>query len=126
MSHFTTVAVQITNIEDLKTCLKEMGYIILDVKVVRGYGNSKQVVDLAIKPTADSYPIGFRKLPTGEFEVVADWWGVHSIKEKEFMGKLKSTFAEEKISKFAQRNRYTVKRSTVNQETVLELVRRTY
>ena len=125
MSHFTTVAVQISDLDELKSCLKEMGYTITDAKTVKGYMGT-QPAQLVIQSTAGGYPIGFTKNSDGNFEVIADWWGVKGTTEREFTSKLKGTYAERKINKFATKNRYTVKKDVINQETVIELVRRIY
>jgi len=125
MSHFTTVSVQIKDGVALRKCLEKMGYPILDMKTVRGYNGIQESVDFAIKPSENSYLIGFRKNAAGEYDVVADWWGVR-VKEKEFMSKLKATFAEEKITQFAKKNRYTLKKSIEGTGTVIELVKRSY
>ena len=124
MSHFTTVTLLISDLEELKICLRELGYTIIPDTTIRGYGNSKQTVDLAV--STDGYPIGFRKNFTGEYEVIADWWGVKGTNEKEFTTKLKTIYAERKVVKFANKKKYIINKSEIKEGTRIELVRRSY
>jgi hypothetical protein len=124
MSHFTAVTLLIFDLEELKTCLRELGYTIIPDTTIRGYGNSKQTVDLAV--STDGYPIGFRKNFTGEYEVIADWWGVKVTNEKEFTTKLKTIYVERKVIKYANKKKYIINKTTDNNSTRIELVRRLY
>jgi hypothetical protein len=124
MSHFTTVTLLIFDLEELKICLRELGYTVIPDTTIRGYGNSNQTVDLAV--STSGYPMGFRKNFTGEYEVIADWWGVKGTNEKEFTTKLKTIYAERKVIKFANKNKYIVNKNTSNEGTRIELVRRIY
>jgi len=124
MSHFSSVTVEIKNEEHLRAYLKEMGYEIKNVGVVRGYNNIQQLVDFAILPRENSYPIGFRKNEKGVYEVVADWWGVKGTTEKELIVNLKTTHSNKQISKFALLNRFQKKAEVKGKQTIITLTRR--
>jgi hypothetical protein len=126
MSHFTEVKLQMKDVKVFRTCLEKMGYTITAEKTIRGYGSTKQSVDLAIKISDNSYPIGLRRGTDNNFEVVADWWGVKGTNEKEFVNSLRKMYTEEQTQVFARGNRFTVNKTVEGKKTRLELVRRTY
>jgi len=106
MSHFTNVQVQIKSAKDIIECLTEMGYQVINVKTVTGYGKTKEMVDFAVK--TGGYDIGFRRNDEGVFEILADWWGVKGVTEKEFVSNLCIAYAEKKVKKFAQRRGFRI------------------
>jgi len=124
MSHFTNVQVQIKSAKDIIECLTEMGYQVVNVKTVTGYGNTRQMVDFAVK--TGGYDIGFRKNENGIFEIVCDWWGVKSITEKEFVSSLCVAYAEKKIRKFAQRRGFRLIEESAESGKQFLLVKRSY
>jgi len=107
MSHFTNVRVQIKSAKDIIECLTdrirstEMGYQVINAKTVTGYGKTKEMVDFAVN--TQGYSIGFRRNNEGIFEILADWWGVKGVTEKEFVSNLCVAYAKKKVRKFAQR-----------------------
>ena len=106
MSHFTNVQVQIRSAKDIMECLTEMGYQVINVKTVTGYGKVKEMVDFAVK--TEGYDIGFRRNHEGIFEIVADWWGVKGVMGNEFVSKLCVAYAEKKVRSFAQRKGFRI------------------
>jgi hypothetical protein len=123
MSHFTNVQVQIKSAKDIIECLTELGYQIINVKTVTGYSKVKEMVDFAVK--TQGYNIGFRRNNEGVFEIVADWWGVKGVTEKEFVSNLCVAYAEKKVRKFAQRKGFRLIEEESQAGKHL-LVRRTY
>jgi len=124
MSHFTNVQVQIKSAKDIIECLTEMGYQIIAVKTVTGYGKTKEMVDFAVK--TEGYSIGFKKNDSGVFDIVADWWGVKGVTEKEFISKLCVAYAEKKVRKFAQRKGFRLIEESAESGKQFLLVRRSY
>ena len=124
MSHFTNVRVQIKSAKDIIECLTEMGYQVINVKTVKGYGNTKQLVDFAVK--TQGYDIGFRRNEEGVFEILADWWGVKGVTEKEFVSSLCVAYAEKKVKRFAQRRGFRVTDETTELGKQFLLVKRSY
>ena len=124
MSHFTNVQVKIKSAKDIMECLTEMGYQLINVKTVTGYGKTKELVDFAVK--TQGYDIGFRRNSEGVFEIVADWWGVKGVTEKEFVSKLCVAYAEKKVRSFAQRKGFRIIEESVDSGKQFLLVRRNY
>lgn len=128
MSHFTTLTLAIESKESLVECLEELGYTVDTAATsVRGYSGSKHAVSLKIKMTS-GYDIGFaQNFITGGYDVIADWWGVNGIKEKEFNEQLITTYGERTVKAFAEANRFNI--LEVNEHSdhrELVLVRRDY
>ena len=124
MSHFTNVQVQIKSARDIIECLIEMGYQVINPKVVTGYGKIKELVDFAVK--TEGYDIGFRRNNDGVFEIVADWWGVKGVTEREFVSNLCVAYAEKKVRNFANRKGFRLIEEKVQSERQFLLVRRSY
>jgi nitrogen regulatory protein PII len=124
MSHFTNVQVQIKSAKDIMECLTEMGYQIINAKTVNGYGKMKETVDFAVK--TEGYDIGFRSNNEGVFEIVADWWGVKGVTEREFISNLCVAYAEKKVRSFAQRKGFRLIEESVESGKQFLLVKRSY
>ncbi|MBE3141433.1 MAG: hypothetical protein IMZ53_12735 [Thermoplasmata archaeon] len=88
MSHITKIAIEINNIEALKSACKELGFTFLEnQKTYRWYGRAVNGVpegineaDLgkclhAIKVDGAEYEIGVVKLPNGKYTLLYDGWG---------------------------------------------------
>ncbi len=92
MSHFSRLKTQIVEKEYLILALKDLGYQVEEGPLdLRGFGAQSTKVDLRV-PLRLSGDIGFRK--SGEhFEIIADWWGVRGIKQKEFADAVAQRYA---------------------------------
>lgn len=92
MSHFSRLKTQIVEKEFLLMALDDLGYAHEEGQLsVRGFGGQQMTVEVKV-PVRLSNDIGFRK--SGEnYEIVADWWGVRGIKEKEFAQKVMQRYA---------------------------------
>ncbi|MEW6620631.1 MAG: DUF1257 domain-containing protein [bacterium] len=65
--------------------MQDLGYQPVEDRVKkRGYGGMTTEVDLMIPTKNPGYDIGF-KINKGVFELVADWYGIHDIKQNEFL-----------------------------------------
>lgn len=128
MSHMTNVKTQIQSTEDIRACLEESGYTIVETKSVKGYGGTTQVVEFAVQTAQGGYQIGLRKDTNGNYEVVADWWGVKGVSEKAFHTQLVTSYAERKTRAYAKRKGYRVvkEKADTGVHTQLVLVKRTY
>lgn len=124
MSHFTNVQVQIKSAKDIMECLTELGYQIIAVQTVNGYGNTKEMVDFAVK--TEGYSIGFRRNNEGVFDIVADWWGVKGVTEREFVSNLCVAYAEKKVRSFAQRKGFRLIEEEAQSGKQFLLVKRSY
>ena len=124
MSHFTNVQVQIKSAKDIMECLTEMGYQVINVQTVNGYGNTKEMVEFAVK--TEGYDIGFRRNAEGVFDIVADWWGVKGVTEREFISNLCVAYAEKKVRSFAQHKGFRLIEESVESGKQFLLVKRSY
>jgi hypothetical protein len=74
MSHFTTIAVQITDGERLYETLCDLGYAVLKNTQVRGYAGDQTPAEFVIR-RSNGYDLGFRQ-QGDRYELIADLWGV--------------------------------------------------
>jgi hypothetical protein len=99
MSHFSRLKTHMIEKEFLLKALLDLGYEYEegDVKVT-GFQNDETPVEIRV-PLRNSYDIGFRKAHNsqgqeqGHYEIVADWWGVTGIQQKEFTNALMQRYA---------------------------------
>jgi hypothetical protein len=93
MSHFTTIRTQIVEKEYLKKALQDLGHAYQEGSVqVNGYQGNKTTAELKIGTRDSNYDIGFRKTG-GTYELIADWWGIHDIKQNTFVQQLTQRYA---------------------------------
>jgi Protein of unknown function (DUF1257) len=92
MSHFSRVKTRMVERPHLLAALRDLGHTPEegDVKA-RGFGFDKARVEIKV-PTKSGYDIGFRRTEQG-YEVVADWWGVRGVQQKDFLQKLQQRYA---------------------------------
>jgi hypothetical protein len=90
MSHFTTIKTQMVDAEHIIQALSDLGYRYeVGPTQIKGFGGRTQV---DIKISTRGYDIGLRKTSDG-YIIVADWWGVRGVKQKEFEQQLKQRYA---------------------------------
>ena len=93
MSHFTTIRTQIIEKAYLKQALQDLGYTYQEGSVqVNGYQGNKTTAELKIKTKNPNYDIGFRKAGAN-YELIADWWGIHDINQNTFVQQLTQRYA---------------------------------
>jgi hypothetical protein len=92
MSHISHIKTHMVDKEYLLQALKDLGYSYEEGDLeIQGAGRKKARVAIKINLRL-SYDIGFQK--NGDaFEVVADWYGVRSIKKKDFTEKVTQRYA---------------------------------
>ena len=92
MSHFSRIKTRMVERQHLLSALRDLGHTPEegDVKA-RGFFGDKAKVEIKI-PTRSGYDIGFRRTDAG-YEVVADWWGVKGLKQKDFLQQLQQRYA---------------------------------
>lgn len=92
MSHFSRIQTQIKETKYLLQALKDLGFSYEEgEQQINGFGGRKTPVDIRV-PLKFSYDIGFRK-SGGKYEIVADWYGVRGVNQKEFTQKLMQRYA---------------------------------
>ena len=92
MSHFSTIATEITNKGYLLEALRQMGYEAEENTMIRGYRGQETAVTVAAR-AKQGYDIGFMAREGGGYDVVADWFGVQGIKEQDFIARLRQQYA---------------------------------
>jgi hypothetical protein len=92
MSHFSRIKTRMVERQHLLAALRDLGHTPEegDVKA-RGFFGDKAKVEIKVR-TKSGYDIGFRRTEQG-YEVVADWWGVKGVKQKDFLQQLQQRYA---------------------------------
>jgi hypothetical protein len=91
MSHISRIKTQMIEKEFLMKAIEDLGYAWQEGDFnLTGVSESTRV-EIKI-PIRFSNDIGFRKTNQG-YEIVADWWGVRKVKQKEFTEKLYQRYA---------------------------------
>lgn len=92
MSHFSRINTQMSDKKFVLMALKDLGFTFEEgEQEVRGFGGQKTQVDIRI-PLKLSYDVGLRK-KGDSYEVIADWFGVRGINQKDFTQKLVQRYA---------------------------------
>jgi len=92
MSHISHIKTNILEKEYLLLALKDLGYKYQEGDLnISGFGGQKTSVDIKISLFM-SGDIGLRK--SGNcYEIVADWWSVRGVTQKEFTDRLMQRYA---------------------------------
>lgn len=118
MSHFVRIRTQIREREHLTQALRDLHYQFREGEnlTVRGYAGNRETAEIVVSP-ASNYDIGFRR-QAGEYEVVADWWGVETysqVRQQSFIAQVSQRYAYNLVKEQA-REQYLV----VEEEQELE------
>jgi hypothetical protein len=108
MSHITTIKSKITNLEVLKTSLKNLNFDIIENKngeTIKIKSWNKQTIDLEnvvleIK-TGTPYNVGvIYNEQEKTYEFVSDWWGIETytqLNEEKFINKITQRYAYDSV-----------------------------
>ena len=92
MSHFSRIQTQIIEKDFALMAIKDLGFSYEEgEQEVKAFGGQKAAVDIRIKLPL-SYDIGLRK-KGDTYEIVADWFGVRGINQKDFTQRLMQRYA---------------------------------
>lgn len=92
MSHFSRINTKMDEKKYVLMALKDLGFNYEEgEQEVRGFGGQKTPVDIRV-PLKFSYDLGLRK-KGNTYEIVADWFGVRGINQKDFTQKLMQRYA---------------------------------
>lgn len=75
MSHFSTLRTKISDVEILKTSLRDLGITVKTEADVRGYNGQRVRADL-VAVLDGEYDLGWSQNADGTFDLIADLWGV--------------------------------------------------
>lgn len=103
MSHFTRIKTQLAEKQFIIQALSDMGYPVIESETgrkgvtVRGWGRGTAQAEFKIATPNPAYDIGFVRVVSGqsaEYEVVADWYGIHShINQQQFIQQIGQRYA---------------------------------
>lgn len=83
MSHFTTVATKINNLQSLFKALANLKMnVVTDEQGVEVRGWRGQKINAVAKIDMGKYDIGIVQAQDGNYQLVADWWGVETTAGK--------------------------------------------
>lgn len=92
MSHFSKINTKMDEKKYVLMALKDLGFEFQEgEQQVTGFGGQKTAVDIRI-PLKFSYDVGLRKKGQS-YEIVADWFGVRGINQKDFTNRLMQRYA---------------------------------
>ncbi len=92
MSHITRIKTKIIEKELLLRALDDLGYRYeVGNQEIRTAGMEKTNVEIKVLLRM-SFDIGLHPTPHG-YEIVADWWGVRGVNQKEFTERLQQRYA---------------------------------
>jgi len=124
MSHFSRIKTQIVEKDLLFLALQDMGYEPEQGELdVRGFGGNKTPVEIKVKGKKLGYDIGFKR-SENTYDVVADWWGVAGIKQKDFIDQLSQRYAYHAARVKLEAQGFTLVNEEVGQEGRIHLVLR--
>jgi hypothetical protein len=93
MSHFSRIKTRMVEREHLLAALRDLGHVPEEGKVkARGWGFQRTPVEIKISTGMFGHDIGFVQSKEG-YQIVADWMGIKSIKQKEFVQQLQQRYA---------------------------------
>jgi hypothetical protein len=119
VSHFTKCATKINNLQALIQALtnKNYKYTYNDQGVeVRGYKGQKIVAELSIN--MGKYDIGVVMAENGNYEFVADWWGVETTvgkTEEEVVEEIQKEYAYVRVVQACEEQGYTIQKEDIQQ-----------
>ena len=91
MSHISRLKTQIVEKEYLLQALQDLGYTYEEGDLTVGGFTERAKVEVKVVLRM-SNDIGFRRVGD-HYEIVADWWGVRGVKEKEFANQVSQRYA---------------------------------
>ena len=92
MSHFSRIRTKFREKKFLEMAIKDLGFAFEEGELeVKAFGGQKTPVDILVKLPL-SYDIGLHK-QDDSYTIVADWFGVRGINQKDFTEKLTQRYA---------------------------------
>ena len=118
MSHFTKVETQIRDIGALRAACSELGLVLADNAVARGYGSNTMNGDFVIR-LKGPYDIALNKQPDGNYGLTTDFWGGHVEAEVgNGYGRLLQLYAVHKAQIEARKKGLTCRRQALGDGSV--------
>ena len=128
MSHFTKCDLKLTNLAAIKKALADLGFAFTEGSehqgaLVRGYrGDSLRA---AISVDMGRYDIRIVANADGNYEVLADWWGVETTKgisEEEFKHQFGQRYQYHNVKQACEDKGYAVEEEVNEEDGSIRLV----
>jgi hypothetical protein len=127
MSHFTKVQTQINDLVALKKALDQLGWKYTHDEqglgvTVNGYRGNTMKAEMSIH--MGKYDIGVVKAEDGNYELVADWWGIETTRgltEEEVAKELNAKYAYQRVVAAVEAEGYTIEGNTVAADGTVKL-----
>ena len=125
MSHFTKVATKVNDLVALRKALDQLGwkYKYSEQGVeVRGWRGQTTKAEIAID--MGKYDVGVVRTESGNYELVADWWGVETTKgltEAEVVKELNAKYAYQRVVAAVEEAGYTIDQNNVAADGTVKL-----
>lgn len=128
MSHFTKCELKLKNLEAIKRAAADLQLGTTQAAetqkaTVRGYRG--QTMEAAMSIDMGKYDVGVVQNQEGEYELVADWWGIETTKgvtESEFQDQLKRRYAYHNVLMACEEKGYTVEEEENLEDGTVNLV----
>jgi len=119
MSHFTSIKVQIKNGEALGEILEELGYLVEQNVMLRGYQGNKTKAEYVIRQD-NGYDLGFRKVGDS-YELVSDFWGAE-IDQQAFLNPIMQKYAHKTLLNTVQEEGFSIEEQEVLEDGTVRVV----
>jgi hypothetical protein len=113
MSHITKIAIEINNLEALKSACKELGFTFIEnQKSYKWYGRANKC-EHAIRVPDATYEIGVVKLPNGKYTLEYDTFSSYGAKLVKAVPQLTQMYGVHYTTMLARQKGQTVARSVL-------------
>ena len=125
MSHFTTVATKITNIQCLLKALEQLKWKYTHAEegvTVRGWRGQTSLAEVSIN--MGRYDIGVVKNEDGTYGLQADWWGVETTvgkTEQEVVDEISREYAYQTVVVACESQGYKIEEQNVAEDGTIKL-----
>ena len=128
MSHFTQVETKINDLVALQAALVELGMEFEEATgntlvKVRGWKGSTLAAEAKIK-ASKSYDIGLQLTEEGNYQLVADWWGIEEETNQEaaaIQQKITQCYAKHKVKAEVLKQGFTLDEEQVEADGTVKL-----
>ena len=128
MSHFTQVETRINDLVALKAALVELGMEFEEagenqLVKVRGWKGSTLTAEAKIK-ASKSYDIGLQLTEAGNYQLIADWWGIEEETQQEaaaIQQKVIQCYAKHKVKAEVAKQGFTIDEEVVEADGTIKI-----
>lgn len=123
MSHFARVKTKMAEQELLEAALGDLGFTVRRNTAVRGWLGQETKAAIVIESGSPGYDIGF--VPQdGALTLVADWYGIHKLKQQQFIRTLTARYAYRATLRTLSAQGFVMAEETVDERGTVHLLMR--